>query len=158
MNTKVKLFALALFLGIGVAHAELGDTLAQLRSRYGEVVAKVTSQDGTEFVLFKWRPFIVLVGFMGGKSCHEAFKRFGDQPMTNTDLARCLPMGKWKQRDAGVWVTSGDPKLADGASYSPYTKELRVFAREWLNQHGAYSPVTIEAWLASATEGQYVPQ
>jgi hypothetical protein len=45
----MKLFLLGLFLGIGAAHADPGDTWDAVRARYGEPSERRVSEDGTVF-------------------------------------------------------------------------------------------------------------
>ncbi len=153
-------------MGIGLAHAELFDNSEQLRQRYGDSVARVVHQDGTEFRLYRWRPLVVLVGFIDGTSHHEAVRRLDGEPMSATDLWRCLPLGKWKQIgdttwQLGKWKQIGTRELSSPApalaGYSPLNRELGIYSHEWWKLHGLYSEVTIEAWLASATVGEYRP-
>ena len=92
----MKLFVLGLFLGIGVAHAEIGDNLDQLR-RYGEPSKHTVSDDGTVFGLWRWGSFVLLVGFRDGVSHHEAVKRLDGAPMSASDLEKCVPSQNGKQ-------------------------------------------------------------
>ena len=83
-------WVLGLFLGIGLAHADLLENYDQLRQRYGDPVSHTVSDDGTLFTLYRWSPFFVLVGFLQGCSHHEAFKRLDGAPMTAADKENCL--------------------------------------------------------------------
>ena len=101
-----------------------------------------------------------------GTSHHEAVRRLDGEPMSATDLWRCLPLGKWKQIgdttwQLGKWKQIGTRELSSPApalaGYSPLNRELGIYSHEWWKLHGLYSEVTIEAWLASATVGEYRP-
>jgi len=153
LRAAMKLFVfwvLGLFLGIGLAHADLLENYDQLRQRYGDPVSHTVSDDGTLFTLYRWSPFCVLVGFLQGCSHHEAFKRLDGAPMTATDMEKCLPFEKWKKVSGRTWEYQGRTALA---GYSVLKSELRIYSGEWGKRHGAYSPVSIEAWLATAGEG-----
>ena len=86
-----------MFLGIGLAHADLLENYDQLKQRYGDPVSHTVSDDGTLFTFYRWSPFCVLVGFLQGCSHHEAFKRLDGAPMTAADKDKCLPFEKWKK-------------------------------------------------------------
>jgi hypothetical protein len=70
--------------------------------------------------------------------------------MTATDMEKCLPFEKWKKVGARTWEYQGRTALA---GYSVLKSELRIYSHKWRKRHGAYSPVSIEAWLATAGEG-----
>jgi hypothetical protein len=70
--------------------------------------------------------------------------------MTATDMEKCLPFEKWKKVSIHTWEYQGRTALA---GYSELKSELRIYSREWGKRHGPYSPVSIEAWLATAGEG-----
>jgi hypothetical protein len=96
----MKLFVLGLFLGIGVAHAEIGDNLDQLRRRYGEPSKQTVSDDGTVFGLWRWGSFVLLVGFKDGVSHHEAIKRLNGAPCRPKTLRNACHSQKGKQLPA----------------------------------------------------------
>ena len=71
--------------------------------------------------------------------------------MTAADKENCLPFEKWQKVSVRTWEYQGRTALA---GYSELKSELRIYSREWGKRHGASSPVSIEAWLATAGAGE----
>jgi len=91
----MKLFIFASFLAIGSAHADLFESYAKLKERYGEPVSQQLSDDQTtEFRLYRWKGFII-----DGRSNFEAFTKQDGAPMSFADMEKVVPGvafgGKW---------------------------------------------------------------
>jgi len=131
---KVKLFALALFLGMGVAHAELGDTMDVAQARYGEPSERRGGKEGMVYGLWNWKGFNLAISFRNGVSWRESVKRVSGVPLTSRDFAQWLPSPQWQSLWPGLLQWESMDKKAV-ATYTQENCRLDVYSREWLAVH-----------------------
>ena len=117
MSRHVILFAAAVGLFARPANGRLGDTAAELETRYGRGTKTVEAQLGEAALEYKYKDFLVMVTFVDGKSAQEIYVHQDMKTaLSESEIQSFLDLnafGKhWeKSPDIPVWSLGGsEPK------------------------------------------------
>jgi len=128
---KITLFiALLIVAGAGESQARLGETSAQIKTRYGESFNGFGAPNGVTTCSFRLRNFIITVDFVKDKSISEKYHHVSGRQLTDSEIEALLNAnadgGKVQVKDkaAKEWNIVSDAKVVATASYS--TKEATL--------------------------------
>ena len=108
------------------ADARLWDTIAEAESRYGPSIAKFPGKQGELDRKYRYKDFLVLVTYAGGKSESEIYARQDEKPLSEREMKFFLDLNSaghvWERpRDEPMWYLSAPDRKSRiaAAAYTP---------------------------------------
>jgi len=106
---KLAAALLLFFTSVTPGHARLGDSLKDLKRKYGEPIdAESGSEAGADRYSFRWYNYLVTVTVRDGSSVSEEFARADRKEFSLSEVQQLLmessePGLAWTQTDGSTW-------------------------------------------------------